>query len=75
MPTPSRYTSGLWRYKRKPLVPITPTLRLRCTVLLIYTNLKGRYADAEPLYKRLWQYAKKPSVLNTPTLLVRWATC
>ena len=52
MPMLSRCTSGHWRYEKKYLVPIIPMLRMSLNNLADLYQAQGRYADAEPLYKR-----------------------
>ena len=52
MPMPSRCTSDRWRYGRKRSVPIIPMLRRSLNNLAALYDKQGRYADAEPLYKR-----------------------
>ena len=52
MPTPNRCTNGHWRYERKLSVPIIPMLRQSLNNLAVLYKDQGRYADAEPLYKR-----------------------
>ena len=41
-----------WRYTKKRLVPIIPMLRRSLNNLAGSIRNQGRYADAEPLYKR-----------------------
>ena len=52
MPMPSRCTSGRWRYEKRHSVPIIPMSRLSLNNLAELYRAQGRYADAEPLYKR-----------------------
>ena len=52
MPMPSRCTSGRWRYEKRRSVPIIPMLRRSLNNLASLYRAQGRYADAEPLYKR-----------------------
>ena len=52
MPTPSRSSSARWRSSEKALGPDHPDVAQSLNNLaLLYVN-QGRYADAEPLYKR-----------------------
>ena len=53
MPMLNRYTNARWQYREKALGPDHPDVALiaeqpGCAV----PNQQGRYADAEPLYKR-----------------------
>ena len=52
MPMPNRCTSGRWRYGKRRSVPIIPMSRLSLNNLAALYQDQGRYADAEPLYKR-----------------------
>ena len=52
MRMPSRSTSDRWPSARKRSVPIIPMLRHSLNNLAALYNDQGRYADAEPLYKR-----------------------
>ena len=52
MPMPSRCTSARWRYEKKRSVPIIPMSRVSLNNLAALYEAQGRYADAEPLYKR-----------------------
>ena len=52
MPMPNRCTSDRWRYVKKRLVPIIPMSRISLNNLAELYSIQGRYADAEPLYKR-----------------------
>ena len=51
-PTPSRSTSGRWRSAKRRSVPIIPMSRQSLNNLAVLYDEQGRYADAEPLYKR-----------------------
>ena len=51
-PRPSRSTSARWRSTRKRSVPSIPTSRLSLNNLAELYRAQGRYAEAEPLYKR-----------------------
>ena len=52
MPTPSRCTSARWRFAKRRLVPIIPMSQHSLNNLAGLYDDQGRYADAEPLYKR-----------------------
>ena len=51
-PTPSRSTGARWRSTRRRSAPTIPTSRCRSTTWLRLYYAQGRYADAEPLYRR-----------------------
>ena len=52
MPTPSRSTSARWRSEKRRSVPIIPMSHSSLNNLAELYDAQGRYADAEPLYKR-----------------------
>ena len=51
-PTPSRCTSDRWRSHEKALGPDHPDVATSLNNLAELYQAQGRYADAEPLYKR-----------------------
>ena len=51
-PRPSRSTSARWPSARRRWAPTTPTSAPRSTTWPRCTSGQGRYAEAEPLYKR-----------------------
>ncbi len=65
-PTPSRSTNGRWRSARKRSVPTIPMSATSLNNLARFTMNQGRYADAEPLYKRSLAIARKCSVPTIP---------
>ena len=63
MPMPNRSTSARWRSGKKHSVPIIPMLRRSLNNLATLYGEQGRYAEAEPLYKRslaIWEKALGP---------------
>ena len=48
----SRSTSGRWRYRENALGPDHPDVARSLNNLALLYQAQGRYADAEPLYKR-----------------------
>ena len=72
MPTPSRSTSARWRSEKKRSVPIIPMSRQSLNNLAALYDDQGRYADAEPLYKRslaIWEKALGPDHPDVATAL------
>ena len=49
---PSRSTSARWRSTKRRSVPIIPMSRRSLNNLAVLYSDQGRYAEAEPLYKR-----------------------
>ena len=52
MPTPSRSTSARWRSTKKRSVPTIRMSHVSLNNLAVLYDEQGRYAEAEPLYKR-----------------------
>ncbi len=75
-PMPSRSTSGRWRSGRRRSVPTIPDVALSLNNLASLYDKQGRYADAEPLYKRslaIWEKALGPDHPNVATALTNLA--
>ena len=66
MPTPSRSTSARWRSERKALGPDHPDVATSLNNLAVLYHNQGRYADAEPLYKRSLAIQRKRLVPIIP---------
>ena len=52
MPKPSSFTLDHWRYEKRHWVPYHPDVATSLNNLAALYRAQGRYADAEPLYKR-----------------------
>ena len=70
MPMRSRCTSASLAIREKALGPDHPDVATSLNNLAELYEAQGRYADAEPLYKRRWRYEKKRSVPIIPMLRV-----
>ena len=71
MPMRSRCTSAHWRYEKKHSVPIIPMSRQSLNNLAHLYRAQGRYADAEPLYKRALAIREKALGPDHPDVAIR----
>ena len=71
MQMPSRCTSGRWRLREKASVPIIPMLRPSLNNLAELYKVQGRYADAEPLFKRSLAIREKALGPDHPDVATR----
>ena len=70
-PRPSRSTSGRWRSTRRRSGPIIPMSRRSLNNLARLYDDQGRYAEAEPLYKRALAIREKALGPDHPDVALR----